>query len=221
MTLTPPHFASGVYAITDCTTFSAQELLTRTGQILAAGVAALQYRNKTSSFDEKLAEASAIRSLCTKHATPFIINDDVDLAVSISADGVHLGMDDLNCADARARLQDDAIIGISCYDDLESAICAQESGADYVAFGAFFPTATKTPRATADLDLLHRARRVLQIPVVAIGGITPENARPLLNAGADILAVVKSLYGNADPAQVLLRFNRLFPNPVRLRRRPR
>ncbi|MGH8246104.1 MAG: thiamine phosphate synthase [Gammaproteobacteria bacterium] len=217
MTSVPRHLASGMYAITDCAALQTPELLARTDRILAAGIAALQYRNKTASFDEKLIEASAIRSLCVKHGTPLIINDDVDLALAVCADGVHLGIGDLNCADARARLGDDAIIGISCYDDLESAVNAQKSGADYVAFGAFFPTTTKAPRATADLDLLRRARPILNVPVAAIGGITPENAAPLLSAGADILAVVRSLYGSADPADVVLRFNRLFQHPLRFR----
>ncbi|MBI2969557.1 MAG: thiamine phosphate synthase [Gammaproteobacteria bacterium] len=202
--------ARGVYAITDCAGLSRAQLLARTEQILAAGVAALQYRNKNAPFREKLAQASRIHALCRTHGTPLIINDDVELALAIGAEGVHLGADDMSCEEARRRLGGEAAIGISCYDCLDTALSAQQCGADYVAFGAFFPTATKTSRARPELQLLRQARTVIELPLVAIGGITPDNAAQLIGAGADILAVVGSLYGSTQPADVVLRFNRVF-----------
>lgn len=200
----------GLYAITDCERLSPAELLARTVRILKAGIVALQYRNKVDTYPARREQAVALQHTARQFASPFIINDDIDLAKDIDADGVHLGSDDASCAEARARLGAKALIGISCYDSVERAIEARRTGADYVAFGAFFPTTTKKPRTAASLELLRRARRVLDIPIVAIGGIRPGNAAPLIEAGADVLAAASALYGAPDPARVVGEFNALF-----------
>lgn len=200
----------GLYAITDCEHLSPPELLARTIRILEAGIVALQYRNKVDGLAARREQAIELQQAARQFATPFIVNDDIDLAKDIDADGVHLGCNDPSCAEARTRLGSEALIGISCYDSVELALEARRAGASYVAFGAFFPTATKNPRTTASLDILHRARRVLELPLVAIGGIRPENAPALVEAGADVLAACSSLYAAPDPARVVAGFNTLF-----------
>ena len=216
----PLRLVPGVYAVTDCERLSGSELLDRTSRILEAGVSAVQYRNKSGDAARKAAEAAAIGALCRQHGVPLVINDDVDLALAVGADGIHLGADDESCTRARARLGTGGLIGISCYDNMQTAVAAQDDGADYVAFGAFYPTRTKQPRSRADIELLERASRQLHIPIVAIGGITPDNAAPLLAAGADLLAVVSSLYGDPDPAAVVRRFRRLYASTAAAKGHP-
>jgi thiamine-phosphate pyrophosphorylase len=141
---------------------------------------------------------------------PFIVNDDPVLAADVGADGVHLGADDPSPELARRVLGDRAIIGISCYNDVERAVRLASGAADYVAFGAFFPTTSKMPRAHATPETLRAARPRLSVPVVAIGGITPENGAALVEAGADLLAVISGLYHVADPLSQVRRFQQLF-----------
>lgn len=176
---------------------------------MSAGIAALQYRNKQANHKEKLAEASLLQQLCKDYEVPFIINDDIDLAIELGAAGVHLGRDDGDCAEARRRVGMEMLIGISCYDDLGCADQAVQGGADYIAFGAMFPTTSKLNTASAGTGLILQAKQRYTIPIVAIGGITPENCGPIITAGADLLAVISSVYLANDPYQVLESFNQL------------
>jgi thiamine-phosphate pyrophosphorylase len=141
-----------------------------------------------------------------------IVNDDLELAQQIGADGVHLGRDDAGAEEARARLGPRAIIGVSCYDRLDRAFEARELGADYAAFGRFYPSATKPLAVQATPELLRRARARLTLPLVAIGGITAENGRSLISAGADMLAVVDSVFGQPDVRRAAAAISRLFSN---------
>lgn len=205
-----PILQRGLYVITDCVNFDTTGLLHKTGLILEAGVSALQYRDKSSEATVRLERALALQQLCTRYNTVFLINDEVELGARIGADGVHIGREDADYAQSRACLGQHAIIGVSCYNQLERALFAQSNGADYVAFGSFFPTSTKTTEFRAHSELLTRAGSRLTIPVVAIGGITPENGASLIDAGADLLAVVSSVYSSNDPQRVVSEFNALF-----------
>ena len=153
--------------------------------------------------------AQALRELTHRHHALLIINDDVALAATCNADGVHIGRHDGGLREARARLGAEAIIGVSCYNQFELARQAVEAGADYVAFGRFFPSRTKPDAVPASLDLLHQARQELDIPVVAIGGITAATAAPLLEAGADMLAVVEGLFTQPDIRAAARQFREL------------
>ena len=188
----------GLYAITDTTNLSSEIMLTRTEEILRAGAKVLQYRNKQADESTRIAEAEQLRELCRQFSVPLIINDDIALAVRTGADGVHLGKADSTIADARERLGNSVMIGCSCYNDLDRAQQASKSGADYIAFGAFFPSPTKPEAAHATPEIIQTAKQRFKLPVVAIGGITPENGRSLIEAGADMLAVISGLYASND-----------------------
>ena len=153
-------------------------------------------------------------SLCHDHGIPLIINDDVELAVAVGAHGVHLGKADSTVRSARKQLGAEAIIGVSCYNELERAVEAASEGADYVAFGRFFPSQSKPDTVTADPELLRQARQRLGIPVVAIGGITPENGQPLITAGAQLLAAIHGVFGQADVQAAARRYAELFGVPT-------
>lgn len=199
----------GVYAITEHRRLRFPELLSRTSSILAAGIAALQYRNKEADWDQGLEEAVQLRDLCRMHGTPFIINDDIDLALRTGSDGVHLGRRDGACRAARERLGHDSIIGVSCYNDLDRARQAVADGADYIAFGAMFPSSSKLAATRASPELIKVAKHLYNTTVVAIGGITPDNCVPVIDAGADLLAVISGVYLADDPAGAIDAFNRL------------
>ena len=158
----------------------------------------LQYRNKAAQPGLRASQAAMLQAACDAHGVPLIVNDDPVLAAAIGAAGVHLGEDDAAIGAARALLGPRAIIGASCYDDLARATRAAAAGADYLAFGAFFPSATKPGARHADPGLL-RAAATLGLPLVAIGGITPENAGIPIAAGADLVAVVGGVFDAADP----------------------
>ncbi|MFE0502427.1 thiamine phosphate synthase [Lysobacter soli] len=196
--MNPPWPPRGLYAITPDET-DTDRLLARVEVILAAGATWLQYRNKAADGALRATQARELLTLCRRHGVPLIVNDDWRLAAAIGADGAHLGEDDGEIAAARDALGDAAIIGASCYDDPELARLAAASGASYIAFGAFFPSPTKPNARRATLDLL-RDSAPLGLPRVAIGGITPDNARPLVEAGADLLAVISGVFDAADPA---------------------
>ncbi|HIE5356698.1 TPA: thiamine phosphate synthase [Stenotrophomonas maltophilia] len=187
----------GVYLITPDEPDTAR-LLARTAPLLAAGATWLQYRNKTASDALRLEQATALQALCAEHGVPLIVNDDPALARAVGAAGVHLGGTDGDIASARALLGAGAIIGASCYDQLANAEAAAAAGASYVAFGAFFPTTTKITTSRAHIDLLRQSA-ALGVPRVAIGGLTPDNVGPLIEAGADLVAVVSGIYAAADP----------------------
>lgn len=188
---------SGIYAITPDLT-DTTNLVMLTQQVLTGGVQLVQYRNKTADNILKLEQATLLSYLCQKFNTPLIINDDLDLAIKVDADGVHLGMHDITVTEARRRLGPGKIIGASCYNQLRYAIEAENQGADYAAFGAFFVSITKPGAVSASTSLLCKAKQYLQIPVVAIGGIDSENIAELIYKGADAVAVSRSLFNSAN-----------------------
>jgi thiamine-phosphate pyrophosphorylase len=197
----------GLYAITQTDDKSANTIISEVEKVILGGAVVIQYRNK--QVRDSLSLAKELLTLCQHYAMPLIINDDVDLAVQIGADGVHLGKDDGSLTQARQRLDNHAIIGISCYNSVAKAVEAQQQGADYVAFGRFFPSSSKPLAAPADINTLHQAKRVLNVPIVAIGGILPENGTALLNAGADLLAVIGGVF-TSQPKQSACAYRALF-----------
>ncbi len=174
-------------------------------------VACLQLRMKDASDNEILRAAEIVMPIAQDRDVAFIVNDRPDLAHMLRADGVHIGQEDTPYDEAREIVGKNAIVGVTCHNSRDLAFAAGEAGADYVAFGAFFPTATKIPKATADLELLQWWAETMTVPVVAIGGITVENAKPLVEAGADFLAVSAGVWGHKDgPTAAVKVFNRLF-----------
>ena len=175
----------------------------RLARALDAGpVAAFQFRVKDLSEHEAARLAEPLQAICAARDVAFIVNDSISLAKRIGADGVHLGQDDGTVEDARQRLGRDAQIGVTCHDSRHLAMEAGEAGADYVAFGAFFPTTTKQTQHRAEPDLLTWWQSLMEIPCVAIGGITPANAAPLVAAGADFLAVSGAVWNGDEAAAV-------------------
>ena len=199
----------GLYAITDCENNSVIDLLKKTEEILSAGAVILQYRNKTTNQEEKKKLAEELNLLCKNFNVAFIINDDILLAKEIKADGIHLGGQDTTVNSARDILGN-VIVGISCYNNLDRAIKAQEAGADYIAFGSFYLSQTKPDAKRANIDLITQAKSELKLPIVAIGGITPEHGKALINAGADFLAVINGLYAPTNTANVTKAYINLF-----------
>ncbi len=199
----------GLYALTD-TNLLQGRLLPAVTDALKGGTRVLQYRDKTSSARQRQQDALALAALCREYDCLFLINDDIDLARECGADGVHLGQGDGSVSAARACLGDQAIIGVTCHNSLELAHTAQTQGADYVAFGAFFASSTKPEAQPAPLALLGTAKTALQIPVVAIGGISVDNAKQVITAGADMVAVVHSLFSADDICSRAQQFNRFF-----------
>jgi thiamine-phosphate pyrophosphorylase len=185
----------GLYALTPESADSGA-LLAMAGQALEGGAALLQYRCKSLPYSKKLEQAKALAALCRENNVPFIVNDDVALALECGADGVHLGREDGDLAAARARLRG-KILGASCYDSPERASAAVAAGADYVAFGSVYASPTKPAAARAPLSLFSEAR-ALGVPLAAIGGVTLERAPGLLRAGADLLAVITDLFDAPD-----------------------
>lgn len=199
----------GLYAVTGKAS-SPEELVDRVARAIHGGIVLVQYRDKSGDAARRRREATALLELCRASSVPLIINDDAALARLIGADGVHLGKDDAPLAEARAALGREAIIGVSCYNSLERALQAQDAGADYVAFGSFFASPTKPAAVRAGPDLLRVARSRIDLPIVAIGGITPENGAQLIEAGADLLAVIHGVFGAPDPEHAAHRYTALF-----------
>ena len=183
----------GLYAITPDSA-DLNTLIQKTKSAIEGGAFMVQYRSKIQDRDVKMQQCAAILRLCREYEIPCIVNDDVDMCRILEADGVHLGEKDDNIAEVRHILGEDAIIGSSCYDQLDRAKSAQKEGASYVAFGAMFPTSTKPNAPRATLALLKEAKREIQIPIVAIGGITVNNAHDVIKTGIDAIAVITSLY---------------------------
>lgn len=203
--------ARGLYLITPEDPDTAR-LVRRVAAVLPCRPALLQYRSKIDDPALRLTQARALLPLCRASGVPLVINDDIELAATLAADGVHLGREDGAVREARTRLGDDAIIGASCYDRLELAHAAAAAGASYVAFGAFEPSPTKphAPRATPSL-LGDSA--TLGLPRVAIGGIRPENAPALVAAGADLVAVITGVFDAADPLAAARAYQSAFQEP--------
>ncbi len=199
--------ARGLYAITQTDHKSADAIIADVAAALRGGAAVVQYRDKNPI--DAVSLARQLLTLCQQFNVPLLINDDIELAVQIGADGVHLGREDGNIAHARARLGHAAIIGVSCYNSVAQALEAQTQGATYVAFGRFFPSSSKPLAAPAQLETLQQAKRVLTVPIVAIGGILPNNGAQLLAAGADVLAVIGGLF-DTSPEQAARAYQALF-----------
>ncbi|WP_085677152.1 MULTISPECIES: thiamine phosphate synthase [unclassified Pseudomonas] len=201
----------GLYAITD-SQLLAGRFLSHVEAALEGGVCLLQYRDKSDDAARRLREAEALMKLCERYGTRLIINDDAELAARLGV-GVHLGQTDGPLTPARALLGRQAIIGSTCHASLELAAQAASEGASYVAFGRFFNSVTKPGAPAANVDLLEQARAQVKLPIAVIGGITLDNAAPLIAHGADLLAVIHGLFG-ADSAQEVTRraraFNALF-----------
>lgn len=192
--------------------FDPQDFLTRFEAALAGGdVACVQLRMKEADDDIIERAARALMPAAQKAGAAFLINDRPDLAARLGADGVHIGQDDTPYAKARELLGPDRIVGVTCHDSRHLAMEAAEQGADYVAFGAFYPTATKTPKTAARPELLKWWSELFEVPCVAIGGITVDNAEPLVQAGADFLAVSSGVWNYCHgPGEAVARFNTLF-----------
>jgi len=188
---------SGLYAITP-DEHNTAELVDKVRLALLGGARVLQYRNKVAKSAVRLKQAQALREVTSEFDIPLIINDDLSLALNVTADGVHLGNKDVSVADARAVLGKGKLIGVSCYNRIALAHEAERLGADYVAFGSFFGSKVKPEAVTAKLDLLRQARDEVTVPLVAIGGITLQNGGQLLDAGANALAVISALFDVED-----------------------
>ena len=186
-------------------------LLQLSEQAMQAGrIALLQYRHKEAGAEQRAEQAAALQALCRRYRIPFIINDYVELCEQLDADGVHLGGTDAEVAQVRARLGGGKIIGASCYGDMPRALHAQQAGASYVAFGGFYPSRVKKYAVTTPPSILDQASEVIRVPSVVIGGMTPQNAAPLVARGANMVAAISSVYQAESVAQAVRQFNSLF-----------
>jgi thiamine-phosphate pyrophosphorylase len=211
--MTPaPEKIAGLYAIADTSLLRGQALIDATAAALRGGARVIQYRDKTGDA-QRQDEAAQLLATCNKYGALLIINDDVALTALIGAHGVHIGREDEAVEAARAALGPRAIIGVSAYNQVARAQRLAQAGADYVAFGSFFASRTKPEAIAADIGVLTQAQRALRIPVVAIGGITPENGAALITAGADALAVVSGVFAQPDPEQAARQYTALFTRP--------
>ncbi len=204
---------SGIYPITDDAFMRRPDHEDILSEVAGAGIAMLQFRAKHGDRDEARRQVARLLAICRRHEVPLIVNDDVELCAQGGADGVHLGRTDSDIAGARAALGAGAIIGATCHGSLELARFAQVQGADYVAFGRFFPSVSKPQAPPARLEVLRAARDTLDLPVAAIGGINRDNARETLAGGADLLAVIYAVFGASDPgaaARNLVRIHAAF-----------
>jgi thiamine-phosphate pyrophosphorylase len=200
---------AGLYVLTPELADTAS-LVARVAAAIGGGAAAVQYRSKQASTALRREQALALCALCTARDVTFIVNDDVELACEVAADGVHLGRDDAAIGAARQRIGAGAIIGASCYDSLDIAQRALAAGADYIAFGSFFASRVKPDATRAQPSLLTRAKARWRVPVVAIGGITAANAAALTAAGADALAVISAVFDSADVTAAAFAFRSAF-----------
>ncbi|MGB7540792.1 MAG: thiamine phosphate synthase [Burkholderiales bacterium] len=199
----------GLYAITPDESDTAA-LVSKVRQALHGGALTVQYRNKVADPSLKWEQAQALLLSCRAAGVPLIINDDLELALAVGADGLHLGSEDGGVVSARARLGPHKLLGTSCYDRLGLALAAQAAGADYVAFGSVFPSSTKSAAVHAPLKLFREAGARIELPMVAIGGITPDNAGVVVDAGAAAVAVISALFDAPDIEAAARRFCSLF-----------
>lgn len=199
----------GLYAVTPDLAHT-EKLVRDVEAALRGGARLVQYRNKTAVPDLRLEQAGALKTLCAGYGAALIVNDHADVARAVDADGVHIGQEDGAASKARSIVGRDKLIGVSCYGDLETARAAERAGADYVAFGSFFPSSVKPNAVRAPIDVLERARKVLTVPVVAIGGITVDNGEKLVRSGADALAVISAVFAEIDIEAAARRFTTLF-----------
>lgn len=205
-----PAIPRGLYAITDRALCGNRGLHSSVAAALAGGAVMIQYRDKTTDSGRRRDEARQLARLCREHGALFIVNDDPELAARSDADGVHLGRDDQEIFAARRLLGPGRLLGASCYDSLALARDAVAAGCDYVAFGSAFPSPTKPGAVRAPVSLYRQAAAELPVPVAAIGGITPDNAAPLVAAGCRLLAVISGVFDQSDPRDAAARYVRLF-----------
>ncbi len=198
----------GLYAITDSNLISDSILIQSVEQAIIGGAKIIQYRNKKQI--QYIEQAVILNKLCQQYQIPLIINDDIQLAKQIKADGVHLGKNDLKLSKARNILGNKAIIGISCYNQISLAEQAIAGGATYIAFGSFFNSSTKPQAIPCEIDILQQARKKFNCPIVAIGGITPTNGSSLITAGADCLAVINGIFGQKNITTATQKYAQLF-----------
>lgn len=206
----PLRTVHGLYAITHHDPTAATPLADTVTAAIRGGTRMVQYRDKSADHARRMQEAQTLLAMCHAHEVPLIINDDVALAAELDADGVHLGRNDATLEEARVQLGPHAIIGVSCYDSMQRAVAAEQAGADYVAFGSFYPSPTKPHAARAPLSLLPLARSRLSVPICCIGGITAENGTALIEAGADMLAIISGLFARANVESAARRYAQLF-----------
>jgi thiamine-phosphate pyrophosphorylase len=200
----------GLYSVTDEKLIVPEQFSATIKQILQGGGKIIQYRNKSNNENLRKHQAIELKRLCNQYKALFIINDDVELARQVKADGVHLGQNDSSISQARTALGKQAIIGVSCHNRFDLAQQAQNEGADYVAFGAFFSSTIKPDACTASIELLAQAKQQLSIPVCAIGGINIDNAAQLVTNGADMIAVISGLLTQKDIASSAQKLSALF-----------
>ncbi len=207
----PSNHLRGLYVITDSSLLSDdQQLLQGVAAAIDGGARVVQYRDKSSDQQKRLRQSKALLQLCRERHVPLLINDDLSLAATVGADGVHLGRGDVSLQAARAQLGEQAIIGLSCYNQLNLAEQAQCDGADYVAFGRFFSSHTKPQATSVERGLLAQAKQKIQLPIVAIGGITPQNGGALVAAGVEMLAVVHGVFSSPDIQTAAQKYKQLF-----------
>lgn len=204
---------SGLYCITDpeLTQRYDGSIETMVEQAILGGTQIIQYRDKHTAAEMQLKTARSLARLCHDHEVMFLVNDDPQLALDSDADGVHIGQTDGQLGQARELLGPDKIIGVTCHSSIELALNAEANGADYVAFGRFFPSQTKPDAPPTSSDILLQLKQ-LSIPVVAIGGIQTDNAEPLLQAGVQMLAVIHAVFGQPDIRLAAQQFTQLFEN---------
>ena len=195
------HELKGLYAITDQHLITEEQFHMAVEAALQGGVSVIQYRDKSDDRNKRLQQASTLRSLCDQYDAVCIINDDIELAQKVEADGVHIGKDDQSLKQVREALGDDAIIGVSCYNDIGLALAAEENSADYVAFGTMFSSPTKPDAVMATPSIISEAKRQLNIPVCGIGGVTETNIHQLVQHDTDMAAVISSLFAADDIQQ--------------------
>ena len=199
----------GLYVIADTATIEEERFFEKAEIAIAAGCHVLQYRDKTNDHTKRLRQASQLSRLCKEAGSVFIINDDAELAIEVNADGVHCGINDRSVSEIR-RSYPQLLIGASCYDSLQRANEMIAAGADYVAFGRFFPSTTKPGATPANIDILRQAKLQLKHPVVAIGGIVAENAGILISSGADAVAVIGGVFNTPDVYDSSKKISELF-----------
>lgn len=209
MTTTPNHI-QGLYAITHHDDLSLKRLLSDVEAVLKGGATIIQFRDKHSSTKEKLLRARALKTLCEDYQRVFLINDDITLCEQVNADGVHLGVDDVSIKEARKYLGSNKIIGATCHGSITLALQAQSLGADYIALGKFFPSLTKNEAPLVDLSCIREIKKQCSLPIVAIGGITLDNAPTLISQQVQALAVINDLFSHHDIEQRAKQFCAFF-----------
>jgi len=202
---------SGLYLVTPDWDDTAK-LLATSEQALMSGATVLQYRHKSADAALRLEQARALQELCRRHGCLFIINDYVELCLELDADGIHVGGTDASVSEVRRAVGPDKIVGASCYGDLQLAHRSHREGASYVAFGGFYPSRIKKYPVTTPFEIVAQSKKEIPLPTVVIGGMTIENCRPLIAAGADMVAAISSVYLTESPEQAAREFRELFAN---------